>query len=181
MAYYKSRGLRGSFLEEMINLTNEKYRASHLALVQKIPTPIKPVEIDSNRHITLAYFEQKSTVDYVGVVQGIPICFDAKEISSNSFSLRNVHEHQIEFMKEYENMGGVSFLLIYFKDKSECYYLRFSRLMEFVNRAHNGGPKSIKYEEFDKHWMVSEYNGVTLHYLEMLNNDLVLRENKEEK
>ena len=32
-----------------------------------------------NRHITLAYFEQRSTVDYIGVVQGIPVCFDAKE------------------------------------------------------------------------------------------------------
>ena len=102
MAYFKSRGLRGSLLEEMINMTNDKYREKKLALVQKIPTPIKPVEIDGNRHITLAYFEQKSTVDYIGAIQGIPVCFDAKEISQKSFALQNVHEHQIKFMKEFE-------------------------------------------------------------------------------
>ena len=74
MPTWNSRGLRGSFLEELVNMTNEKYQAQNLALVQKIPTPIKPINIDQEtRHITLAYFEQKSTVDYIGVVQGIPI------------------------------------------------------------------------------------------------------------
>ena len=63
MPSWNSRGLRGSTLEELINLTNEKYRANHLALIQKIPTPITPINIDkTTRHITLAYFEQKSTV-----------------------------------------------------------------------------------------------------------------------
>ena len=40
MATWKSRGLRGSTLEDMINKTNEKYRENGLALIQKIPTPI---------------------------------------------------------------------------------------------------------------------------------------------
>lgn len=175
MAYFKSRGLRGSLLEEMINMTNDKYREKKLALVQKIPTPIKPVEIDGNRHITLAYFEQKSTVDYIGAIQGIPVCFDAKEISQKSFALQNVHEHQIEFMKEFEDMGGISFLIIYFKEYGETYYLTFKELMFFWERAQSGGRKSIKYEEFKKEWMISEYNGVPVHYLEMLNRDLANR------
>ena len=88
MGTWKTRGLRGSALEEYINYSNEKYRESGLALIQKIPTPITPIEIDkSTRHITLAYFEKKSTVDYIGVVQGIPVCFDAKECANTSFSL----------------------------------------------------------------------------------------------
>ena len=67
MPSWNSRGLRGSVLEEALNITNEKYRMEKLALVQKIPTPITPMEIDKEKHhITLAYFEQKSTVDYVG-------------------------------------------------------------------------------------------------------------------
>ena len=62
---WTSRGLRGSTLEEMINRTNEQYRDKHLALIQKVPTPITPIKIDKeSRHITLAYFEKKSTVDY---------------------------------------------------------------------------------------------------------------------
>ena len=84
MATWNSRGLRGSALEEIVNRTNEKYEQSHLALIQKIPTPIAPVKLDKNSHqITLAYFEQQSTVDYIGVAQGIPICFDAKECRSD--------------------------------------------------------------------------------------------------
>ena len=51
---WTSRGLRGSTLEEMINRTNEQYRDKHLALIQKVPTPITPIKIDKeSRHITL--------------------------------------------------------------------------------------------------------------------------------
>lgn len=88
MPTWNSRGLRGSFLEELVNMTNEKYQTQNLALVQKIPTPIKPINIDQEtRHITLAYFEQKSTVDYIGVVQGIPICFEQKSALRTAFRL----------------------------------------------------------------------------------------------
>ena len=115
MPTWKSRGLRGSFLEELINMTNDKYNDSHLALVQKIPTPITPINIDhKTKQITLAYFDKKSTVDYIGAVQGLPICFDAKECASDTFSLQNIHAHQVEFMKEFEIQGGISFFLIYF-------------------------------------------------------------------
>ena len=78
MATWNTRGLRGSTLEELLNRTNEVYLEKGLALIQKIPTPITPLKIDKeHRHITLAYFEQKSTVDYIGAVQGVPVCFDA--------------------------------------------------------------------------------------------------------
>ena len=74
MPTWNSRGLRGSTLEDLLNRTNEKYAHNGLALIQKIPTPITPINIDKEtRHITLAYFEQKSTVDYIGAVQGIPL------------------------------------------------------------------------------------------------------------
>ena len=103
MATWNSRGLRGSALEELINRTNEMYAANSLALIQKVPTPITPINIDKQtRHITLAYFDQKSTVDYIGVVQGIPVCFDAKECHTDTFPLQNIHKHQVEFMKQFE-------------------------------------------------------------------------------
>ena len=103
MSTWNSRGLRGSTLEEFINRTNERYKEQGLALIQKIPTPITPVKIDKeHRHITLAYFEQKSTVDYIGVAQGIPVCFDAKECHTDTFPLANIHEHQVQFMEDFE-------------------------------------------------------------------------------
>ena len=89
MATWNSRGLRGSALEDLINRTNEKYLENGLALIQKIPTPITPINIDKeNGHITLAYFDQKSTVDYIGAVQGIPVCFDARAREGGRKSFR---------------------------------------------------------------------------------------------
>ena len=107
MATWNTRGLRGSTLEDMVNRTNEKYAEAGLALIQKIPTPITPVKMDKeSRQITLAFFEQKSTVDYIGVVQGIPVCFDAKECAVDTFSLQNIHPHQVEFMHQFEKQEG---------------------------------------------------------------------------
>ena len=76
-----------------------------------------------NRHITLAYFEQRSTVDYIGAVQGIPVCFDAKECSVDTFPLSNIHPHQVEFMNAFEQQGGIAFFLIFFSHADLFYYL----------------------------------------------------------
>lgn len=177
MPSWNSRGLRGSTLEELINLTNEKYRSNHLALINKVPTPIKPIKIDSsNRQITLAYFEQKSTVDYIGVVQGIPVCFDAKECATDTFPLQNIHEHQVDFMSEFERQNGVAFLIIYFKKRDVFYYLTYEKMMEFWNRSLQGGINRFHYEDLDPHYQISTRNGVFVHYLEMLNQDLENRD-----
>ena len=179
MATWNSRGLRGSFLEELVNMTNDKYRSQKLALVQKVPTPIKPITIDqTTRHITLAYFEQKSTVDYIGVVQGIPICFDAKECATDRFPLANVHEHQIRFMKEFEEQDGIEFLLIYFKAKDTFMYLPYAKLDRFWRRMEEGGAKHFKYEELDPAYEISTYSGTFVHYLEQIQMDLEQRDSR---
>ena len=142
MATWNSRGLRGSTLEELINRTNEQYREKGLALIQKIPTPITPVKMDkTSRHITLAYFEQKSTVDYIGAVQGIPVCFDAKECCVKTFPLANIHPHQVAFMDEFEKQKGIAFFLIYFSADNVFYYLTLRKLKEFWKRMEDGGEK----------------------------------------
>ena len=171
------KGLRGSVLEELVNYTNEKYRRQNLALVQKIPTSIKPVRFDKEkRHITLAYFDQKSTVDYIGVVQGIPVCFDAKECAADVFPLPNIHEHQIDFMKQFEEQGGISFLLVYFTNRQACYFMTFEETMKFWNRGQEGGPKHFKYEELDIGYFVPLKKGGILHYLECLQKYLMQKQ-----
>lgn len=173
MAYWSSRGLRGSTLEELINLTNEKYQEKGLALIQKIPTPIKPIKIDhEKRHISLAYFEQKSTVDYIGVVQGIPICFDAKETSKEFLSLHNIHEHQINFMATFEKQKGVAFLLVFFSKYDEYYYLSFKTLNNYWVNAKAGGRKSIPYDAFKPENQIQMKQGVLLHYLANIQYEL---------
>ena len=172
MATWNSRGLRGSGLEEMVNMTNERYRQGGLALIQKIPTPIKPINIDKeHRHITLAYFEQRSTVDYIGAVQGIPVCFDAKECQAAAFPMANVHEHQIVFMEDFERQGGIAFLLIYFGINNTYYYMRFKELVKFWNRSKTGRAKSVRFDELDPAFVIP-VKGYYLQYLTCLQKDL---------
>ena len=177
MATWNSRGLRGSTLEDFINLSNEKYLSSGLAVIQKIPTPIKPIKIDKDsRHITLAYFDQKSTVDYIGVVQGIPVCFDAKETTVDTFPLTNIHPHQITFMENFEKQHGISFIILYFSARDEFYYIPFCYIMKFWLRGENGGRKSFTYDEIDKNYQIHGSKGVIVHYLEALQKDISIRE-----
>ena len=177
MATWNSRGLRGSTLEDLINRTNEKYLENGLALIQKIPTPITPINIDKeNRQITLAYFDQKSTVDYIGAVQGIPVCFDAKECAVDTFSLQNIHEHQVEFMVNFEKQGGIAFLIIYYSHKDLFYYLNLEQLLVFWKRAKDGGRKSFRFEELDPKFEMPKKHGILVPYLDMLNLDLEQRE-----
>lgn len=177
MATWNSRGLRGSTLEDFINLSNEKYLSSGLAVIQKIPTPIKPIKIDKDsRHITLAYFDQKSTVDYIGVVQGIPVCFDAKETTVDTFPLTNIHPHQITFMENFEKQNGISFIILYFSARDEFYYIPFCDIIKFWLRGENGGRKSFTYDEIDKNYQIHGSKGVVVHYLEALQKDISIRE-----
>mgnify|MGYP002852319003 CR=1 FL=1 len=179
MATWNSRGLRGSGLEDLINLTISVYRESGLALIQKIPTPIKPIKIDKDsKHITLAYFDQKSTVDYIGVAQGIPICFDAKECKTDTFPLANVHEHQILFMKDFEKQGGIAFFIVYYTERDECYYLPLRDMLNFFERANEGGVKRFYYDEIDKTFLIKGSGSTPVHFLEQINLDIISRDKK---
>lgn len=177
MGTWNSRGLRGSTLEDLINRTNEQYEELGLALIQKIPTPITPVQIDKeHRHITLAYFDKISTVDYIGAVQGIPVCFDAKECSVDTFPLQNVHEHQITFMEKYEKQGGISFLIIYYTAKDVLYYMRFEEFKKFWERATSGGRKSFRFDELNPDYVIRQKNRAFIPYLNYVQKDLDARD-----
>lgn len=173
MSTWNTRGLRGSTLEDMINRTNERYLEQKLALIQKIPTPITPVRMDKeHRQITLAYFEQRSTVDYIGAVQGVPVCFDAKECNTDTFPIHNIHEHQVVFMENFERQEGVAFLLIYYTARNKLYYMRFQEVRKFWNRAMEGGRKSFRIEELNAAFFMELRGGCLIPYLDALNLDL---------
>ena len=170
MGYWSTRGLRGSAFEQLIDMTNDLYREKGLALVQKVPTPITPMKLDAETStITLAYFEKKSTVDFIGVAQGIPICFDAKDTRRTSFPLQNIHAHQMDFMAEFERQKGIAFLLVRFVEKREIFYLPYTQLKPFWEKAQTGGRKSIPYDAFDRDLLVESKNEQFIHYLEAIN------------
>ena len=89
------------------------------------------------------------------------MCFDAKECVAETFPLQNIHEHQVEFMKNFEKQQGVAFVLIYYSSRNILYYMRFEELYRFWMRAQNGGRKSFRFD---------------VPYLDALNLDLELRD-----
>lgn len=143
---------RGMTLEEDINDTNEYYLANQIAIIHKKPTPVQIVNVNyphrSAAVITEAYFKQPSTTDYNGVYKGKHLDFEVKETKSiTSFPLKNIHEHQINHMKNVINHGGISFIIIRFTSSEEIFLLEGQQLFIFWKRMINGGRKSITKEE----------------------------------
>lgn len=135
--------------------------------------PITPITIDKEtRHITLAYFDQKSTVDYIGAVQGIPICFDAKECAVDTFALQNIHQHQVQFMRDFEKQQGIAFFLIYYTSRDLMYYMSIRDLDVFWERMEQGGRKSFRFDELNKEFFIKPKIGQMVPYLEMIQLDL---------
>ena len=158
---------RGMSLEEDINLSNDFYRDSGIALINKRPTPINIVKVDYSRgaRITDAYFEKQSTTDYNGVYKGKYIDFEAKNTKSEtSFPLSNISEHQIVHLKNVIKHGGIAFFIICFQLKNEVYLLDASFVIEFYEK---GGRKSIPYNIFkEKGVLIKQDYTPRLHYID---------------
>ena len=117
---------------------------------------------------SLAYFDKKSTVDYVGNVQGIPVCFDAKETKEKSLPVANIHEHQISFMEKFRAQGGLSFMLVHFLSEDRMFILEFTTIKQYWDNAKNGGRKSIPMSAFSKELEVFYNPRYPVHYLDSL-------------
>ena len=180
MGYWNTRGLRGCAFEEIINFTNDRYKSMGLAVVQKIPTPITPVQFDSGKKIiTLAYFDKQSTVDYIGIAQGHGLCFDAKETNQKSLPIQNIHSHQIEFMMKFSQQGGVAFLLVHMAEYGKYYFLPIEILEKYWTKSVSGGRKSIPISAFEDIYEVKIRGGGIIDYLEAVNTYLCEREKTE--
>jgi len=119
------------------------------------------------------YQAAKDSDYYIGAVQGIPICFDAKECAADTFPLQNVHEHQVSFMEKYEKQQGISFLIIYYSQKETLYYMRFEELLKFWKRAQSGGRKSIRFEELSPEYFMALKNHCFVPYLDYIQKDFL--------
>jgi recombination protein U len=170
MPYWNSRGLRGSTLEEFVNLTNEEYLRCGLAVIQKLPTSIKPIKLDKQKGvITLAYFDQKSTVDYMGNIQGIPVCFDVKETSRDSLPISNIHGHQIEFMEKFAKQSGLSYIIVFFSKIDRYFLIPFEDIKYYWDKSRHGGRKSIPWKVLDTQFEIKREGVFLLHYLQAVN------------
>lgn len=161
---------RGIGLESDINLSNEYYKISDIAYIYKKPTPIKLVNVDYKLgKIKEAYFETPSTTDYNGIYKGRYIDFEAKETTSKtSFSLSNIHKHQIKHLIDVKNHGAISFLIVRFTNINETYFLSTERLEEFIKTNER---KSIPIEFFKTYGKIIKVKySPRIDYLNIIDN-----------
>ena len=161
-------GKRGMTLESDINDTNKYYLEKDIALIYKKPTPTKVIKLDGNR-IKDGFYEIPSTTDYNGIYKSKYIDFEAKETKSKtSFSLNNIHAHQIKHLDKVIEHGGISFLIIRFTSLNETYLLMTK---DFIDYIYNSERKSIPYDYIkEKGYLIKEKLSPRLDYLEILNN-----------
>ena len=160
---------RGMGLEYDINLSNEYYRIKDVAYIYKKPTPIKLVNVDYKKGlIKEAYFETPSTTDYNGIYNGKYIDFEAKETKSKtSFSLSNIHAHQIKHLINVKNKGAISFLIVRFTALNETYFLSTEALEQFIK---NYERKSIPIDFFRNYGTIIKMKYSTrIDYIEIIN------------
>ena len=166
-------GRRGMSLESDINDTNKYYLDNDIALIYKKPIPTKVIKLDGNR-IKDGFYEIPSTTDYNGIYKGKYIDFEAKETKSGtSFSLNNIHSHQIKHLESVLRHGGISFLIIRFTIYNETYLLMTN---DYITYTNNNERKSIPYEYIkEKGYIIKEKLSPRLDYLDILNNLEVLK------
>ena len=151
---------RGMNLEDDINNSNKYYLENDIAIIYKKPTPIKVVNVEYNNRINTkikeAYYQIPSTTDYNGIYKGKYIDFEAKETKNKtSFSLNNIHPHQIDHLIKVRKHGGISFLIIRFTTLDETYILETKYLEEFLK---NDERKSIPYNYIKGNGYLLEYS-----------------------
>lgn len=136
-------------LENDINITNKYYVDNDIALIYKKPTPIRVTKTSyQNMRIIDGFFETPSTLDYNGIYKGYYIEFDAKETKSKtSFSINNIHKHQIIHIKRVLHHNGIAFLIVRFTLLEKDYVLRGEDLIDYLN---NSTKKSIPLSYFEE-------------------------------
>ena len=171
---YSNRGMQ---LESDINFANKYYLNNNIAVIHKKPIPIQIVEVSypnrASAMITKAFYQTPSTTDYNGIFNGRYIDFEAKETNSaTSFSLSNIHEHQISHMKQVSEHGGITFIIVRFKKIDRTFLLPFKKFIPFYTRAETGGRKSITLDEFvENSFELSFHYKVRLDYLTIIKNN----------
>ena len=134
------------------------------------------VKVDYNKRIntkiTEAYYEIPSTTDYNGIYKGKYIDFEAKETKSKtSFSLNNIHKHQIDHLIKVKNHGGISFLIIRFTTINKTFLLETQKLEEFL---YNNERKSIPLSYInDNGYLINENYNPRLEYIKIVDEIMI--------
>ncbi|PFY72488.1 Holliday junction resolvase RecU [Bacillus wiedmannii] len=161
------QGNRGMAFEKLINLSNEMYQRGGVALINKRATPVKVLKSAGGRVLS-GYYEAKSTVDYDGVYKGRAIAFEAKSTENPTrFDLKNIAQHQLDYLEKAEKMGAICFFLIEFSKDKSVFAVPLSVIQSYVRISHQPkGKKSIPRVDFDIYgYLVEQTERALVDYL----------------
>ncbi|HDR7595220.1 TPA: Holliday junction resolvase RecU [Bacillus mycoides] len=163
-------GNRGMAFEMLINLANEMYQRGGVALINKRPTPVKVLKSKGSRVLN-GFYEAKSTVDYDGVYKGRAIAFEAKSTNEiNRFDLKNIAQHQLDYLEKAEKMGAICFFLIEFSKDKSVFLVPQSVIQAYVRMSQQPkGKKSIPRADFDIYgYLVDQTERASVDYLQYI-------------
>lgn len=153
-----SHANRGKEFEKLLAKTHHYYAVKKLAFVQQNPVEWRYVSksqydtfrdstydfvAKTNRGLYLKKF--KSTVDFSGVIKGGKMAiFDSKQITGKSLPLGNIPDHQIKTLRQSEECGAISGILLMFSDLNRVFFLSATVIERAcVEMLYKNGRKSI--------------------------------------
>ena len=179
-----SHSNRGREFETLIERTNHYYSVRKIAFIEKNPTVWRYVNksqfdtfrdstsdfvAKTNRGLYLKRF--KSDVDFSGVLapNGRAISFDSKEIKGKSLPLGNIAEHQIQTLRQAEEVGGIAGLMIMFSDLQRVFFVSASVVEQAViQMLYHRGAKSLSLSLCESEGKEIQVVGGLVEYLEVI-------------
>lgn len=129
----KTHANRGMPFEKMIEGQCELYEKQDRAVIRKIPTEFTIQR--AGARIVSAFPKKKSTLDFIGDLQGVSIAIEAKSTKNKtSFPFANLHEHQISLINKW---SGLVYYFVYFESLGRfflCDAKHFQLEMETIGR-----------------------------------------------
>lgn len=164
----KSMANKGMGFENEVKRSNDFYKITGKALVQKISTPWQIRRV--GKKIVSAFPLGKSTLDFRGTVKGgLSISFDCKESEDpRGLPLAHVQPHQIEYMKDALSVNETTFLLCFVKPLNKRFYIPGSVAIQYWDRwQQNKGKRGFNLIPVQAMKQLS-FKDIYLDYLEVL-------------
>ena len=139
----------GMAFEADVSRSCDYYREKEVADIYKRPTPIKVVKMSKTKKgmIEEAYFQEKSTTDYVGIYEGKYIDFECKETIHDAIPYHMIREQQYRHLALISKLGGIGFFLVSFKKYQEVYLIDCRKILAVEE---DGKHLGLKREFFQK-------------------------------
>lgn len=143
------RSNMGMAFESDVSKSCDYYREREIADIYKRPTPIKVVRMSKTKKgmIEEAYFQEKSTTDYVGIYKGLYVDFECKETIHDAIPYHMIREQQYRHLDLISRLGGIGFFLVSFKKYQEVYLIDCRKVLAIEKEGTHQGLKRSFFQE----------------------------------